>query len=156
MKLKSLVLGGLTAAAVSMAIPAAAQELKIALIAGKTGALEAYAKETEIGFMMGLEYLTKGSMTINGRKVKVIVKDDQGKPLAHRMAAHGWVVVSANYRLSPRFAWPDHIVDVKAAIRWIKEHGAEYGADPDFIAITGGSAGGHLAALAAILDGVVD
>ena len=77
-------------------------------------------------------------------------KDDQGKPLAHRMAAHGWVVVSANYRLSPRFAWPDHIVDVKAAIRWIKEHGAEYGADPDFIAITGGSAGGHLAALAAL------
>ncbi len=80
MKLKSLVLGGLAAAAVSLAVPATAQELKIALIAGKTGALEAYAKETEIGFMMGLEYLTKGSMTINGRKVKVIVKDDQGKP----------------------------------------------------------------------------
>ncbi len=77
-------------------------------------------------------------------------KDDQGKPLAYRMAAHGWVVISANYRLSPRFAWPDHIIDVKAAIKWIKEHGAEYGADPEFIAITGGSAGGHLAALAAL------
>jgi branched-chain amino acid transport system substrate-binding protein len=56
------------------------QELKIALIAGKTGALEAYAKDTEKGFMLGLEYLTKGSMTLNGRKIKVIVKDDQGKP----------------------------------------------------------------------------
>lgn len=77
-------------------------------------------------------------------------KDDQGKPLAYRMAAHGWVVISANYRLSPRFAWPDHIIDVKAAIKWIKEHGAEYGADPEFIAITGGSAGGHLSALAAL------
>lgn len=57
-----------------------AQELKIALIAGKTGPLEAYAKETETGFMMGLEYLTGGKMEINGRKLKVIVKDDQGKP----------------------------------------------------------------------------
>lgn len=60
--------------------PASAQDLKIALIAGKTGALEAYAKQTEAGFMMGLEYLTQGSMTLNGRKIKVIVKDDQIKP----------------------------------------------------------------------------
>lgn len=56
------------------------KDLKIALIAGKTGPLEAYAKETETGFMMGLEYLTKGTMAINGRKIKVIIKDDQSKP----------------------------------------------------------------------------
>lgn len=77
-------------------------------------------------------------------------KDHQGKPLANRLAAHGWVVVSTNYRLSPRFTFPDHIIDVKSAIRWIREHGKEYGANPDFIVITGGSAGGHLAALAAL------
>lgn len=59
---------------------AQAQDIKIALIAGKTGALEAYAKETETGFMLGLEYLTNGKMEINGRKIKVIVKDDQSKP----------------------------------------------------------------------------
>ncbi len=59
---------------------AVAQDLKIALIAGKTGPLEAYAKETETGFMMGLEYLTGGKMELNGRKIKVIVKDDQSKP----------------------------------------------------------------------------
>ncbi len=58
----------------------AAPDLKVALIAGKTGALESYAKETETGFMMGLEYLTGGKMEINGRKLKVIVKDDQSKP----------------------------------------------------------------------------
>jgi branched-chain amino acid transport system substrate-binding protein len=58
----------------------AAADLKVALIAGKTGVLEAYAKETETGFMMGLEYLTGGKMEINGRKLKVIVKDDQSKP----------------------------------------------------------------------------
>jgi branched-chain amino acid transport system substrate-binding protein len=69
----------------------AAPDLKIALIAGKTGALEAYAKETETGFMMGLEYLTGGKMEINGRKIKVIVKDDQGKPdLARTLLAEAY------------------------------------------------------------------
>jgi branched-chain amino acid transport system substrate-binding protein len=67
---------GAAAAPSAMAAP----DLKVALIAGKTGVLEAYAKETETGFMMGLEYLTGGKMEINGRKLKVIVKDDQSKP----------------------------------------------------------------------------
>src|SRR3954451_12883124 len=66
------------------------------------------------------------------------------------MASRGWVCFAINYRLSPRNAWPAHIVDVKRTIAWIREHGEEYGADPSFIAITGGSAGGHLAALAAL------
>ncbi len=57
-----------------------AQDITIALLYGKTGALEAYAKQTEIGLMMGLEYATKGTMMVNGRKIKVITKDDQGKP----------------------------------------------------------------------------
>ena len=59
---------------------ASAQELRIALILGKTGPFEAYAKETETGFMLGLEYLTAGKMEIDGRKLKIIVKDDQLKP----------------------------------------------------------------------------
>ncbi|MDO8789079.1 MAG: substrate-binding domain-containing protein [Sulfuritalea sp.] len=80
MKFKALAIAALAATAATLTAPVGAQELKIALIAGKTGALEAYAKETEIGFMMGLEYLTKGTMTLNGRKIKVIFKDDQGKP----------------------------------------------------------------------------
>jgi branched-chain amino acid transport system substrate-binding protein len=57
-----------------------AQDLRIALILGKTGPFEAYAKETETGFMMGLEYLTGGKMELDGRKLKVLVKDDQLKP----------------------------------------------------------------------------
>lgn len=90
---------------------------------------------------------------VHGGAWMVGSKDDQGRPLAYRLAAHGWIVVSANYRLSPRFTWPAHIVDVKAAIRWVREHGPEYGIDPDFLAITGGSAGGHLSALAALTPG---
>ena len=59
---------------------ARADDLKIALIYGKTGALEAYAKQTETGLRMGLEYATKGTMMLDGRKIVVITKDDQGKP----------------------------------------------------------------------------
>ncbi len=59
---------------------ASAQELRIALLLARTGPLEAYSKQTETGFMMGLEYLTGGKMELDGRKLKVLVKDDQGKP----------------------------------------------------------------------------
>ena len=58
----------------------AADDLKIALIYGKTGPLEAYAKQTETGLRMGLEYATKGIMMLDGRKIVLITKDDQSKP----------------------------------------------------------------------------
>ncbi len=74
----------------------------------------------------------------------------QAYPLLSHLAERGWVCVSIDYRVSPRHTWPDHIVDVKRALAWIKEHIADYGGDPDFVAITGGSAGGHLCALAAL------
>ncbi len=77
-------------------------------------------------------------------------KRQQAYPLMSHLAELGWVCVAINYRLSPRSTWPDHIVDVKRALAWTKEHIAEYGGDPDWIAITGGSAGGHLCALAAL------
>ena len=71
----------LAAAAVALAAaPASAQDLKVALIHGKTGPLEAYAKQTETGLRMGFEYATKNTMTIDGRKIVIITKDDQGKP----------------------------------------------------------------------------
>ncbi len=69
------------AAVAAFAGTAAAQEdIRIAVIYGKTGPFEAYAKQTEAGFMMGLEYATGGKMEINGRKIKVSFKDDQLKP----------------------------------------------------------------------------
>ena len=77
-------------------------------------------------------------------------KNEQGIPLMLHLAARGWVCVSANYRLSPRATFPDHLVDLKRAIAWIRAHVAEYGGDPDFLVVTGGSAGGHLAALVAL------
>ncbi len=78
----------------------------------------------------------------------------QAYPLMSRLVDAGWVCVPVNYRLSPKATWPDHIVDVKRAIGWVREHIADYGGDPDFIAITGGSAGGHLSSLAALTANV--
>jgi branched-chain amino acid transport system substrate-binding protein len=60
--------------------PALAQDIKIAHVYDKTGALEAYAKQSHIGFMMGLEYATGGKMEVLGRKIVVIEKDTQTKP----------------------------------------------------------------------------
>lgn len=77
-------------------------------------------------------------------------KREQGVPLMTHLASRGWVCVASNYRLSPKATMPDHIVDVKRAIAWIREHIEEYGGDPDFVCITGGSAGGHLCSLAAL------
>jgi acetyl esterase/lipase len=74
----------------------------------------------------------------------------QAYPLMSHLAARGWVCVSIGYRVSPLHTWPDHIVDVKRALAWVKENIANYGGDPNFVAITGGSAGGHLSALAAL------
>jgi acetyl esterase/lipase len=77
-------------------------------------------------------------------------KRQQAYPLMSHLAELGWVCVAINYRLSPRSTWPDQIVDVKRALAWTKEHIAEYGGDPNWVAITGGSAGAHLSALAAL------
>jgi acetyl esterase/lipase len=74
----------------------------------------------------------------------------QAYPLMCRMVELGWICVPINYRRSPMNAWPAHIIDVKRAIAWAREHIADYGGDPNFIAITGGSAGGHLSSLAAL------
>jgi len=77
-------------------------------------------------------------------------KSQQALPLMLHLAAEGWVCVAANYRLSPRAVFPDHLVDCKLALKWIREHIAEYGGDPDYVVVTGGSAGGHLAMLLAL------
>jgi acetyl esterase/lipase len=77
-------------------------------------------------------------------------KHEQALPLVYHLAALGWVVVTPNYALSPKARFPDHLVDCKRALAWVRRHIADYGGDPDFVAVTGGSAGGHLAALVAL------
>ena len=111
--------------------------------AGRRGRLDVYRPEGDISNAPVLLQVHGGGWTIGN-------KDQQGLPLSHHLAGKGWVCVAINYRLAPRDPFPAHVIDVKKGIAWIREHIAEYGGNPDYIAITGGSAGGHLTALAAL------
>ena len=86
-------------------------------------------------------------LQIHGGAWMIGSKDQQGLPLMYPLAQNGWVCVAINYSLSPRATWPDHLVDCKRALAWVKEHIAEYGGDPERVVVTGGSAGGHLTAM---------
>jgi len=63
---------------------------------------------------------------------------------------------SLNYRLSSEAIWPAQIHDVKAAIRWLRAHAADYGIDPGRIAVFGISAGGHLVSMLGVSQGVAE
>ncbi len=77
-------------------------------------------------------------------------KRQQGIPMLEHLAGRGFVCVTANYALSPRARWPRHVLDCKLALSWVKQHICEYGGDPGLVFLSGGSAGGHLAALVAL------
>lgn len=74
----------------------------------------------------------------------------QARAMFHLLAASGWVVLDIRYPLSPAATFPEHLIGVKRAIAWARTGGGEYGIDPNLVAISGGSSGAHLAALAAL------
>jgi alpha-L-fucosidase 2 len=71
-------------------------------------------------------------------------------PMQEPLERAGFAWFSINYRLAPKHRYPACIEDVEAGIRWVKQHAAEYHLDPQRIAISGESAGGHLVALVAV------
>jgi acetyl esterase/lipase len=77
-------------------------------------------------------------------------KNSQSLPLLYRLASQGWLCVSANYRLRPAAQHPDHLIDLKKVIAWVRAHGHQYGADPGMLFVSGSSAGAHMASLAAL------
>lgn len=84
---------------------------------------------------------------LHGGGFRVGKKSREGRPLFTRLARRGWICVSANYRLRTRYS--DQLDDVKQVLAWVREHGPEYGADPNVVVLAGSSAGGHLAAMTA-------
>ena len=68
-------------------------------------------------------------------------------PLAQHLAGRGYAAAVIEYRLSPEAHYPAAVHDAKAAIRWMRAHASEYAIDSTRIAVSGCSAGGHLAAL---------
>ena len=113
-------------------------------VAGVRNLLDVYQPSTprEGGFPILLQ--------VHGGAWMIGNKEQQALPLMYHLAQRGWLCVACNYRLSPKDTFPAHIIDVKRSIAWIHENAAQYGGDSTFLAITGGSAGGHLSSLAAL------
>lgn len=67
-----------------------------------------------------------------------------------RMAIQGWVCYSVTHRFSPNIIFPEHLIDIKRALSWIKNTSDKHGLDKNFIICRGGSSGGHLASMMAL------
>lgn len=104
--------------------------------------LDVYAKP-QLANAPTLVYVHPGSW-MRGRPGR------QARAMFHRLAARGWVVLDIRYPLSPDATFPEHLIGVKRALAWARDGGTGYGIDPARIAISGGSSGAHLAALAAL------
>jgi len=74
--------------------------------------------------------------------------------IAGQLAMEGFVAASIQYRTAKEAKFPAAVQDVKAAVRWMRAHAAEYGVDPDAIGAIGGSAGAHLVAMLATTGGM--
>jgi acetyl esterase/lipase len=112
-------------------------------IAGRRLKLDVYQPAESVGRRPAVLQIHGGAWIVGDKR-------EQGVPLCTHLAANGWVAFNVNYRLSPGATFPDHLIDLKCALSWVRNHAEEYGVDPSFIAVTGGSAGGHLAALMAL------
>lgn len=74
-------------------------------------------------------------------------------PMALQLAGHGYVTATIEYRLSPEALYPGAVLDLKAAVRWMRAHARDYGVDTLRIAAYGCSSGGHLASLLGFTNG---
>ena len=77
----------------------------------------------------------------------------QGVPVTHWLK-QGFVISSVDYRLSPEAKFPAQIHDIKASIRFLRANAERFHIDPNRFIIAGASAGGHLAALVGVSDGI--
>ena len=111
--------------------------------AGKRNLLDLYYHPSRPPGAPVMVYLHGGAFR-SGRKNR------EARPLLYRLASKGWLCISANYRLLPEAKFPDHLVDLKKVIAWVRENGHKYGADPSTLFVAGSSAGGHLASTAAL------
>jgi acetyl esterase/lipase len=121
-------------------------DLVYARVGGTSLRLDLYTPSEAPSGLPTLLYLHGGGWAVG----------DKSDAVAERLmpiVANGFAVASMNYRLIPSVRFPAPVHDVKAAVRWLRANAAEYGLDPDRIAIGGVSAGGHLASLTALTAG---
>lgn len=112
---------------------------------GRKNTLDVYVPETESTEPRPVLFHVHGGAWVYGRK------KTQAQPLINYLVSRGWVAVDINYRLGPTFKMQDIVEDVLRAMAWTKTHIGGYGGDPEFVAATGGSAGGHLSSLISLM-----
>ncbi len=111
--------------------------------AGRSNLLDVYRRRSHPPGAPVLIHFHGGAF-VTGRKNR------EARPLLYRLASQGWVCISANYRLGRATRFPEHVIDAKRVIAWVREHGSEHGADPAMIFVAGTSAGAHIAAMTAL------
>ena len=109
--------------------------------AGRHNRLDVYRPRSPVAGAPVFVHFHGGGMVIGK-------KNRESLPLLYHLASQGWVCISANYRLRDAAQFADHLIDVKKVIAWVRQHGAEYGANPQTLILSGTSSGGQLAALA--------
>ncbi len=97
----------------------------------------------------GVQPTGLGVIYVHGGAWRLMNKDMFTRPMFRRLAGQGHFVMDIEYRLAPAADIPEMVSDVKRAVLWLKRHSAEYGVNPDKIVLMGGSAGAHLAMMAA-------
>ncbi len=112
-------------------------------VAGRTLKLDVFHDRSTAADRPVFVYIHGGAWVMGSRR-------EQGLPIVHHLARNGWLCFSLSYRLSPGAGWPEHLVDIKAGLSWVRDHAEEYGGDASFLVVAGGSAGGHLAAMAGL------
>jgi acetyl esterase/lipase len=111
--------------------------------AGTANLLDLYRHRSRPSGCPALVYFHPGGFFSGG-------KSRQARPIFDQLVRHGWVCVSANYRLRRAGLFPHNLADAKLAISWLREHAGEYGFDPGLIVVAGGSAGANLAVTCAL------
>nr|ASV46737.1 esterase [uncultured bacterium] len=111
--------------------------------AGRRNRLDVYRHRSAPGGAPVLVYLHGGAYFFGSKR-------RESRAMLHRFADRGWVCVAATYRVRPQVQFPDHPVDAKRALAWVREHAADLGADPTTVVLAGSSAGAHLTALMAL------
>lgn len=114
------------------------RDLVYASVGGRELHLDVFRPREAAGDMPALLFIHGGGWSSGDRSMEV--------PLALALAARGFVTATVEYRLSPEARYPAAVRDLKAAVRWLRAHAAEYHIDTSRIGACGGSSGGQLAA----------
>ena len=111
--------------------------------AGKQNLLDLYRNRSHPARAPAFIYFHPGGF-FSGRKSR------EARPIIDQLVRHGWVCISANYRLRRAGSFPDNLIDAKLVVSWLRRNAEQCGADPNTLVVAGGSAGAYLAAMCAL------